>query len=72
MDIELPYTVGDYQTVLKLEQPYGSGGGYHIYLDKRYHGQICKMSDGWHVYINPNSELSSDDIQIILEAVEKY
>lgn len=68
--MELNYTVGDYQTLLKLEKPYGSGGGYHIYIDNWYHGQVCKMLDGWHVYLVAKSELCSNDIQLILEAVE--
>lgn len=69
--IEVPFTVGAKQCILKLSQPLGAGGGYQISVDNWYQGQVVKTLHGWRVYLNSNSELSPEDCQVILEAVER-
>lgn len=54
-----------------LNKPSGSGNIYHVMIGKLYHGQITLMSTGWQGYLAPKSEITADDLKLLVEAVEK-
>lgn len=69
-DIKIYFTIGDKQSELVLSSPLGGPGGYHIMVNKFYHGKACKMLDGWHVYTNENSFLIAEDFDVILDVIK--
>ena len=70
-DIVIPMTIGDRKTEVILSSPNGGTNGYHIMIGNIYHGTVNKMLGGWKVNTNPNSELTAEDFEVILEAVRK-
>jgi len=69
-EIELTVVFQNQRKTLKLSAPGGGTNGYQIIIEDYYHGQVCKMADGWHVYANDNSWLSEEDKEAILEKVK--
>lgn len=55
-----------------LSQAPGGGRGYTITIDNWVHGQIVHFNTlGWTARINKNSDLQAEDIQLLVEMVEK-
>lgn len=72
MNIILTAVFGEETKQVILSQPTGgNSGNYYIMIDDHFHGQVNKMLDGWHVYPNSKSWLSSEDCEAILDAVQK-
>jgi hypothetical protein len=59
-------TVGDKIKKVEISQPTGAGdtiGGYH-------HGQMVFQQGRWRAYLNRNSIVTGDDVQIIIDLLE--
>lgn len=69
-DIILPAAYGDEKRTLALSPVSGAGQVLHIMVDNWYHGQIVLVKEEWVVFLNPKSDLCSNDIQVIKEAIE--
>ena len=69
--IQLKGVIGDQDVTVELTQPNGSGDLYHIMVDRYYNGMIVKRNGEWAVFLNENSKLSSEDVEVILEAVRE-
>lgn len=64
--------IGNETKQVRLTQPQGSGGVYHIMVGDHFHGVVTKMLDGWHVYPNIKSWLTVEDCEAILAEVNKH
>lgn len=67
-----------------LTKPSGAGPLYHVMIGKWYHGQICKVamiidnkgyaalsSTEWRGYLADKSEITEEELKLLVEAVEK-
>ncbi|WP_343302833.1 hypothetical protein AAHN97_14910 [Chitinophaga niabensis] len=55
---------------VEISKVYGAGDSYHVYIDRYYNGSFIKTNLGYAKHLPPNSQLTSDDIQIIEELIE--
>ena len=56
--------------ILKVTQPMGSDGVYHIYVDAWYQGQVVRQEGQLRVYLNANSKLTERHKAMIIEAIK--
>jgi len=68
--IERIATYGDEYKTLNITQAQGAGGIFQIYIDRYYHGTISKVKNEWVTHLNEPSELTGDDISILVEMIE--
>ncbi|MRG45484.1 hypothetical protein GFS24_10180 [Chitinophaga sp. SYP-B3965] len=68
--IEFTAVFGDEHKKVRLSEPNGGGGGYHIYINNYYHGTIKKVNYEWVGHLNRASELTSADISILADIIE--
>lgn len=58
-----------------VAEPLGTAGGFHIYIDNYFCGQIVKSPEGWAMHLNSSSKLAvlltSDDIGAIMDVVNE-
>ena len=70
--IEIDTFFCDKAAHLEITTPIGCGGAtYFININKFYCGRLWKTDDGWQHDLNPLAELSGDDIQILIDLIEK-
>lgn len=55
---------------IEVTQPMGAGGGFHVFVDHFYFGQIVPSPEGWLSCIEGHI-LNSDDIGAIMDLVEE-
>ncbi|MFI5405471.1 MAG: hypothetical protein ACHQ1D_03040 [Nitrososphaerales archaeon] len=71
-EIEIIGSFGNEKKTIRIGQSHGAGGIYHISTNYWHDGEIIKTQHfGWHYRINKKSWISSDDITIIIESIEK-
>jgi hypothetical protein len=69
--IEFKASFGNKKKAVEIIQPAGAGGLYQILIDRYYHGTMNKINGEWVAHLNRNSELTGDDVQIIIDLLEK-
>jgi hypothetical protein len=69
--IEFEATIGNKKIPVEIVQPAGAGGLYQILINRYYHGTITKINGDWVPQLNRKSELTGDDVQIIIDLLEK-
>lgn len=62
---------GDRNATVEISQVVAGSGGYHIYIDRYYNGQMVYRNNEWVAQLNEKSELSLEDIQVIREKIEE-
>lgn len=55
---------------VEVSEPAGSGGGYYLYVNQYFQGQIVHTSDGWKGYVKLDV-LSVDDLDVIMDAIKE-
>lgn len=70
-EIEVTGIVGVKTTKLWITRSTGSGEVWHIYIDDYYNGQILENAWGRTWHLNPQSTLTSDDIAILNDILDK-
>jgi hypothetical protein len=65
--IVLKYVVGDTVGKLDLRQPNGAGGAFFVTLNNFHHGTIHKSQGEWKPFLHPSTELTGDDVWILIE-----
>lgn len=70
-DILLPAAYGSQTRTLTISSVLGADRVLHISIDNWYQGQIVKVNGEWVVFLNPKSDLCSNDIEVMREAIEK-
>ena len=55
---------------VEVVEPGGTGGGFHVYVNRFFHGQIVRTIHGWKHYIN-SPALTADDIDAIMDKVNE-
>jgi hypothetical protein len=70
--IEIDTFFGDKPVHIEISAPMGAGGNtYHVNINKFYCGRVWKTHHGWQNDINPKSELTGDDVQILIDLIEE-
>ena len=70
VNITFTILIDDVEQPVNISQPSGTSGGYHIYINKYFHGQLFKRSYGWDKGLAPKSFLTTDDLQIIYDIID--
>ncbi len=70
-EIILTGTWGTKTKTVTLTIPKGSTDTVQIYIDKYYHGNFVRQNGRWEVFLNPGSDLCSNDIEVMREAIKK-
>lgn len=55
---------------VEVTQPLGSGGGFHVMVDRYYQGAIVRRPDGWCAYLK-SALLTGDDVRVILDMINE-
>lgn len=63
--------VGDADKQVRLLANDKGAGGYQIYVDKYYEGDIFYKDGTWQAHLNQRSILTGDDITILGEFIER-
>lgn len=66
--IEFEATFGDDKKQVKLLQPHGTGGNWHVYIDNYYKGSLLNIGGEWAMY---DTDLTLDDIHILVDMIKK-
>lgn len=66
MDIEFDAVYGDLRKKVRLMRP-SYGGDYQILIDNFIEGAIVRRSTGYAAYLNKNSDLTGDDLEILFQ-----
>ena len=62
---------GDKLVHLEISATMGAGEVFHVTVNKYYNGRAWKTSDGWQHDLNAKTILQGDDVQIIIDLIEK-
>lgn len=68
--IEFTATFGHVQKTVRLTQPLGGSGGYHLYIDGFYQGEIVKVQGEWVGHLGREPVITGDDIGVLGEIIE--
>jgi len=69
VDIELTITFGNQPRNVKITQPLGSGGGYHLFIDNYFQGSILPQDGKLVAHLNQRSIITVDDLEVIFEII---
>jgi len=71
--IEIDTFFGDKPVHIEISAPMGTGGAtYFIVINKGYCGRIWKTEHyGWRHDLSPTSQLTGDDLQILIDLIEE-
>jgi len=64
--IEIDTHFGDKPVHIEIGATMGAGEVFHVTVNKYYNGRVWKTNDGWQHDLNPKSELTGDDLQILI------
>lgn len=68
--IEFTATFGHVQKNVRLSQPTGGAGGYHLFIDGFYQGEIVKLKGEWVGHLGREPVITGDDIGALGEIIE--
>jgi len=68
--IEFELVIGDRRVQAKVVDPHPKSDDWDIMVDHYYQGVLVKRKGEWAAYLNPNSTLSTEDIQFMIEKIE--
>lgn len=57
--------------ILDVSGTSGGSGGYHVYIDKYFCGQMFNREGKWVLFGNSASEFTQEDVEVIGERIEK-
>ncbi|MGY3054366.1 hypothetical protein ACVWYG_002573 [Pedobacter sp. UYEF25] len=69
-EITFKAAFGNEVKTVRLTQPHGGQGNYHIMIDNFYSGVIVRTHTGFLVYLNNVELLTSADLEALLERIE--
>jgi len=72
LDITIFAVTGDVKWIVVLSYVGVGGGHWHIDIDKGHHGSIFKRRGEWTFATNHDSELTTDDLQLIAQIIDEY
>jgi hypothetical protein len=65
-------TFGDKPVHIEISDALGAGAEtYYVSMHGYYVGRLWKMQYGWRHDLNPKSELTGDDVQILIDLIEE-
>ncbi len=62
-------TIGLQQKTILLVQKFEYSGIFEIYMDREYHGQVQRAGNGWTVNIIPESPITKEHYQSLVDAI---
>jgi hypothetical protein len=69
--LEFTATVGEGKMQVKLTEPQGASAGYQVLIDQWLQGTIVKRGQTWVAHLNRKSILTSADIGILGDLIDK-
>lgn len=70
-EIEVIGSFGDETKTIRIAQPHGAAGIYHISTNHWHDGVLHKVNGEWCGYFNARSYLTGNDIMILAELIEQ-
>jgi hypothetical protein len=72
MKIEFEAEFPDGLKKIEVSAPHGAGAEtYHVNIDNYYNGVIIVVNDEWRILLHPTTILTGDDVQILIDLIEK-
>lgn len=71
IQIEFIAHYGDEQKTVELSVALGGSGGYGVVINKYYHGVLYRRNGEWVGHLNDNSDITTTDVSILGEIIEK-
>jgi hypothetical protein len=69
--LEIDTYFGDKPVHIEIGATMGARGGFYVTINNYYQGRVWKTNDGWRHDLNPKSELTGDDLQILIDLIEE-